>query len=62
MATRRVGIDREKQFKRQQAWEKENYERIALNVPKGTRDKWKALAAAEGKSLTEWIIERVSRD
>lgn len=55
-------IDKEKQYKRQQAWEKENYERIALNVPKGTREKWKSLAAAEGKSLTEWIIERVSRD
>lgn len=55
-------IDKQKQYKRQRAWEKENYERIALNVPKGTREKWKASAKAEGKSLTEWIVEKVSRD
>lgn len=53
-------IDKEKQYKRQQAWEKENYERISLNVPKGTKEKLKLKAQAEGKSLTQWIIDRLT--
>lgn len=38
---------------------KEHYDRVALNVPKGRKDEWKALAAAEGLSLSEWIIKKV---
>lgn len=55
-------IDKDKQYKRQQAWEKENYERISLNVPKGTKEKLKQKATSEGKSLTEWIMDKISRD
>lgn len=57
-----MAVDKDKQYRRQRNWEKANYDRVALNVPKGLRDKWKEQATAEGKSLTEWIIERVSRD
>lgn len=35
------------------------YDRIELQVPKGTRDRWRALAELEGKSLTAYIVARV---
>lgn len=35
------------------------YDRIELQVPKGTRDRWRALAELEGKSLTAYIVSRV---
>ena len=35
------------------------YDRIELTVPKGTRDRWRALAEQEGKSLTAYIVSRV---
>ncbi len=35
------------------------YDRIELQVPKGTRDRWRALAEHEGKSLTAYIVSRV---
>jgi len=35
------------------------YDRIELQVPKGTRDRWRALAEMEGKSLTAYIVSRV---
>lgn len=35
------------------------YDRIEISVPKGTRDRWRALAEAEGKSLTAYIVSRV---
>ncbi len=36
-----------------------SYDRIELQVPKGTRDRWRALAEMEGKSLTAYIVSRV---
>ena len=62
MAERRVGIDKDKQYKRQDSWVRENKDRLQIYLPKGLKDELKAKAAAEGKSLNEWIIERVSRD
>lgn len=35
------------------------YDRIEITVPKGTRDRWRALAEQEGKSLTAYIVSRV---
>lgn len=35
------------------------YDMIQVAVPKGTRDRWRALAEAEGKSLTAYIVSRV---
>ena len=32
---------------------------IQIAVPKGTRDRWRALAEQEGKSLTAYIVSRV---
>ena len=36
-----------------------NYDQINIQVPKGTRDRWRALAEAEGKSLAAYIVSRV---
>ena len=52
-------IDRKKQYARQQAWEKENYDRVSLNLPKGKKHEWQERASAEGLSLTEYIIRKV---
>lgn len=38
---------------------REHYDRVSLNIPKGTKETWKERAAAEGLSLSEWIIKRV---
>lgn len=35
------------------------YDMIQVAVPKGTRDRWRALAEQEGKSLTAYIVARV---
>lgn len=35
------------------------YDRIEVQVPKGTRDRWRALAEQEGKSLNAYIVSRV---
>lgn len=35
------------------------YDMIQIAVTKGTRDRWRALAEAEGKSLTAYIVGRV---
>lgn len=38
-----------------------NYDRISLSVPKGKKDKYKKMAAAENKSLNQFIIDRIER-
>ncbi len=35
------------------------YDMIQIAAPKGTRDRWRALAEQEGKSLTAYIVSRV---
>lgn len=35
------------------------YDQINIQVLKGTRERWRALAEAEGKSLTAYIVSRV---
>ena len=43
-----------------------NYDQVSLRIPKGTREKYKAYAESQGKSLNALIIEllneRTSRD
>ena len=36
------------------------YDRITLQVPKGTKEEWKALAADNGLSLNEYICRLVA--
>jgi predicted HicB family RNase H-like nuclease len=38
---------------------KTNYHRIELRIPKGKKAEWKAKAKAEGLSLTEWITKQI---
>lgn len=38
---------------------REKYDRIAVNVPKGERDRIKAAADAAGESLTSYIVNAV---
>lgn len=43
-----------------------NYDQVSLRIPKGTREKYKAYAESQGKSLNALIIEllneKMSRD
>lgn len=41
--------------KANQKWLKENYESITIRVPKGTREKIKAWADADGMSMAAYI-------
>lgn len=36
-----------------------NYDRINLVVPKGKKDEYKQMAEAEGKSLNQFIIDKI---
>lgn len=38
---------------------KENYDRIEVKPAKGSKDRWKLAAEAEGKSLQQFIIDTV---
>lgn len=38
-----------------QEFQKENYDRVSVNLPKGRREVWKAIATSEGKTLNTFI-------
>lgn len=40
-------------------YQEKAYDQISIRVKKGTRDRWRALAEAEGKSLNAYIVSRV---
>lgn len=48
-----------KQYKRQNEHIKENYDRISITLPKGTKDRIKALT---GKSCNAYVSELVVKD
>lgn len=47
-------------FKYNNQYAKDNYDRISVFVPKGTREKWKAIAAERGQSLNTLVVEAVN--
>ena len=47
------------QFKYQNEFNKNNYDRITVLVPKGKKAEWQAQAKAEGLSLSAWIIRKI---
>lgn len=49
----------EAQIRANHKYRAKTYDRIEVQVPKGTRDRWRALAEAEGKSLNAYIVGRV---
>lgn len=41
------------------AYNKKNYDRIELKIPKGKKAEWQAKAKAAGMSLTEFISKKI---
>lgn len=39
-----------------------NYDRISLSVPKGKKEEYKAKAEAKGKSLNQYIIDKIESE
>lgn len=40
-------------------WDSANLDRISVAAPKGTKERWKAAAVAQDKSLNQLIVEAV---
>ncbi len=47
------------QMRANQRYREKAYDQINITVPKGTRDRWKAQAKAEGKSLAAFIVSHI---
>lgn len=43
-------------------YEKENYDKVLLRLPKGNREKIKAHAQQKGMSLNAYIVDLIERD
>lgn len=50
------------QNKATQKYQKENMDQIAIRVPKGKREEYKALADAEGVSLANLIVTLLEQE
>ena len=48
------------QIKYNNDYNRANYDKITIMVPKGEKDNWKALAEAQGISMTEFIRRAVA--
>lgn len=42
-------------------YNKENYARVELKIPKDKKAEWTAKARAEGLSLTAWITKQIEK-
>lgn len=51
----------ENKIKRTREYNRENYEQLKMQVPKGTKAVIKAAAEKEGKSMTAYIMEAVNK-
>lgn len=49
----------QKDIDRANAYNARNYDKVSIMLKKGVRENWKARAQAEGKSLTQYIIDKV---
>ena len=45
-----------------QAYNKQNYARVCLQVPPKVKEEWQAKAKSEGMSLTAWLIKMTRLD
>ena len=50
----------ENKIKRTREYNRENYEQLKMQVPKGMKEVIKAAAEKEGKSMTAFIMEAVN--
>lgn len=48
------------QFAYNSEYRKKNYDRIEITLPKGERERLRALAAAAGQSVSEYILQAVN--
>lgn len=48
------------QIKYSNAYNRENYDKISVMVPKGEREKWKTLAKRQGISVSEMVRRAVA--
>ena len=44
-----------------QRYIKKAYDEVKIRVPKGKREEYQKMAAAEGKSLNQFIIDRIEQ-
>lgn len=51
----------ESQRKANEKWRKANYERLCIDIRKGTRETWKQAAQARGLSLAGLIVAAVEK-
>jgi predicted HicB family RNase H-like nuclease len=58
----RAMINKEKQIARQNEFIRQSYDRVGLTLPKGYKEKIKAMAEAEGKSINAWIIGLIDNE
>ena len=40
-------------------WDAANLDRLSIAAPKGTKERWKAAAEAQGQSLNQFIVDSV---
>lgn len=52
----------EAQKKASRKYNEANYDRLYITVPKGKKEEYKAKAKTLGKSLNEYIVERIERE
>ena len=52
----------ENKIKYNARYKKENYQQINLSVPKGVREKIKAAAESDGKTMTAYILAAVEKE
>lgn len=53
---------KKKDYSAQMKYIAENREKLTLNLNKGLKDKWKALAAERNMTLTEYITRLIEED
>lgn len=56
-----IGYD-EKSKERTMKYMAENRDKLTLNLPKGDKDRYKAFAESQGKSLTALIVELIEKE
>ena len=52
--------DKSKESKYIYQFTKDNYDRLSLLLPKGDKDKIKARAAKQSKSLNQFIVDKIN--
>lgn len=54
--------EREKELSYIAQYQKENYDRITVMSPKGTKEKVKAAATLKGMSASEFVLECINKE